>query len=212
VINNKAYVGVFKTDTGSLSNQWWEYDPSNDSWTRKADFPGSQGYGAVHFVLGNNAFVGTGDETKNDFWSYDPNSDRWTRKQDAPSSVSSNFTTSFDFPNYEYAATGVGDRHPFWRYDQSADEWSETPQTYFPLYLSNSFYVTFVLYNRYGYVMNTDQSWRLDPANGNWINVAYLADRFEGAGFVINNTGYYVGGKSFYPTYHSVNECWSFSP
>lgn len=61
-------------------------DPANDSWVKVADFPGQTGRsGAVAFVMGNKAYVGTGYNGKDrlkDFWEYDPATNSGTRKAD----------------------------------------------------------------------------------------------------------------------------------
>ena len=42
VIGNKAYAG-----SGAFTNEFWEYDPSLNTWTRKADIPGEARLRAV---------------------------------------------------------------------------------------------------------------------------------------------------------------------
>lgn len=55
---------------------FWVYDPENNTWTRKADVAGGVRGGAFSFTIGNKGFVGGGyNEThnpKDDFWEYTP--------------------------------------------------------------------------------------------------------------------------------------------
>src|SRR3989338_9885448 len=90
-IGNKGYIG-----TGShiqTGNNWatyyqdfWEYDPSTNIWTQKADFPGVGRAVAVGFSIGNKGYIGTGlDQTLNkrkDFWEYNPSTNIWTQRAD----------------------------------------------------------------------------------------------------------------------------------
>ena len=48
---------------------FWEYDPSTNVWTQKADFGGGARSGAVGFSIGSKGYIGTGGA--NDFWEYD---------------------------------------------------------------------------------------------------------------------------------------------
>jgi N-acetylneuraminic acid mutarotase len=63
-----------------------EYDPTTDTWTRKADMPSGRGYitssvvdGKIYVIGGNTAIWGTSLATVE---MYDPSTDTWTRKAD----------------------------------------------------------------------------------------------------------------------------------
>jgi len=77
--NGKGYVtGGFDDGSGTtvVYNDTWEYDPTTDSWSEKADFPGTPRFSAVGFAIGVNGYVGTGEvsytEFIQDFWQYSP--------------------------------------------------------------------------------------------------------------------------------------------
>ena len=57
------------------TKDFWEYDPSTNTWTQKLDFGGTARHGAVGFAIGNKGYIGTGyngtSGTK-DFWEYNP--------------------------------------------------------------------------------------------------------------------------------------------
>jgi hypothetical protein len=62
---------------GSYKSDFWEYDPSTQVWTKKADFTGAPRWSAVGFSIGNRGYIGTGLEVigsfgylKTDFWEY----------------------------------------------------------------------------------------------------------------------------------------------
>jgi N-acetylneuraminic acid mutarotase len=95
VLGTRGYLG-----TGSLggaswttTKAFWEYNPSTDTWTRKADFPGVARGFALGFSLGNRGYLGLGVQTTQlpmnvpvDFWAYDPGTDTWARQTDLPAS------------------------------------------------------------------------------------------------------------------------------
>src|SRR5207302_641276 len=77
-IENKGYVGL----GGSGSKDFWEYDPSTNTWTRKTDFGGIGRSDAVGFSIENKGYIGTGGGYMKDFWEYGPSTNTWTQKAD----------------------------------------------------------------------------------------------------------------------------------
>ncbi|CAN5439506.1 hypothetical protein BH10BAC1_BH10BAC1_06420 [soil metagenome] len=83
----KGYIGT-GADSLSLafplsSRDFWEYDPSLNTWTQKADFGGTARSHAVAFSIGSIGYMGSGDNTK-DFWAYDPNALGLNELQNTP--------------------------------------------------------------------------------------------------------------------------------
>ena len=88
--NGKIYKGLGQSSTffGGVysAKEFWEYDPTTDSWTRKADFPGRQRKDAGTFVIGNKAYVLGGNlqdpnytsfTYTNELWEYNFTTDSW---------------------------------------------------------------------------------------------------------------------------------------
>ena len=73
-IGNKVY--VLLTD-----GSFYEYDPSTDTWTSKANAPFSNRQGVVYFSDGTYIYAGGGVQpfvgAYNDFYKYDPSTDTW---------------------------------------------------------------------------------------------------------------------------------------
>ena len=42
-------------------NDFWEYDPTTNTWTQKANFGGTPRDGAVGFSIGSKGYIGTGE-------------------------------------------------------------------------------------------------------------------------------------------------------
>lgn len=114
-IGTKGYIG-----TGQYyNNDFWEYNPSGDSWTKKADFPGSARSDAAGFSIGTKGYIGTGYDgneyydaatdqihigEKNDFYEYDASSDTWIKKADFP--FSARDAVGFSIGSKGYIGTG----------------------------------------------------------------------------------------------------------
>src|SRR5207249_10837916 len=61
-INGKGYTGTGAVGPSNFYKDFWEYDPSNDTWAQKADFGGTGRWAAVGFSIGNKGYIGTGTE------------------------------------------------------------------------------------------------------------------------------------------------------
>ncbi len=91
-IGNKGYIGTGYKEGGNndtARRDFWEYDPSLDVWTKKADFGGGFRTYAKSFSIGNKGYIGLGYDAVNgnvvnDFWEYDPTTDVWTKKANFP--------------------------------------------------------------------------------------------------------------------------------
>lgn len=139
-IGGKGYVGTGSEaeGVGHKVSDFWEYDPSTDAWTRKADLPGPVRMFAVGFAIGDKGYLGTGatepeiveDQRLDDFWEYDPAADEWTRKADFGGEARI-WAAGFSMNGKGYiglgtagAAAGVGKLPDIWGYDPATDSWT----------------------------------------------------------------------------------------
>ena len=58
-VDGKGYFGTGYDGSNKLSD-FWEYDPTANSWTQKADFPGGARYDAVAFGVSGKGYIGCG--------------------------------------------------------------------------------------------------------------------------------------------------------
>jgi N-acetylneuraminic acid mutarotase len=132
-----GYTGVSGYNT--VSNKWFEYDPTTDKWTEKASFPGVGRANAVAFGINGKIYVGLGTNynrsTKNevygDFYEYDPAANTWATKatfigpgRDQPA--------YFTLNEKGYVCTGNTDpmfsitvTRDLYQYDPSIDTWTK---------------------------------------------------------------------------------------
>ena len=85
VIDTLGYVGLGIDEAGNYLSDFYQYDPSTDTWTQIADFGGGPRTNAIAFSIGEYGYVGTGlnaDDEQADFWKYDPVEDSWTELPD----------------------------------------------------------------------------------------------------------------------------------
>jgi hypothetical protein len=216
-IGEKVYVG-----TGldfSAYNDFWEYDPSLNTWTQKANFGGSARVDAIGFSIGNKGFIGTGydgsNTEKKDFWEYDPAANTWMRRADFRGSARYK-AVGFSIGNKGYVGTGT-DRYrnnvrDFWEYDPSTGDWTQKANfggtaRYDAVGFSignKGFIGTGYDFTGMGYdLIQKNDFWEYNPASDTWAQKADVAGigRSGAVGFSIADkgfigTGYVNGGYS----------------
>jgi len=152
VVNNFAFVGTgFNYSSNKFLQDFWKYDPSNDSWYPVAPFPGDPRTGAVAFSLNGFGYVGLGYNLLNgstnplsDFWRFDPAAGptgTWTRiadfgytSQQQSATVSARFGSgAFTVQNRAFVGWGVDinnfDYKDLWEYDVVNNVWIQRPDT-----------------------------------------------------------------------------------
>jgi N-acetylneuraminic acid mutarotase len=105
------------------------YDPALNTWTTKAAFPSTPRRLPVAFVIGANAFVGTGDDGtfKNDFYKYDATANSWSTVASFGGTPRYG-ATCFVIGTDAYVGTGydntLSNRKDFWKYNFISNSWS----------------------------------------------------------------------------------------
>lgn len=96
-INQKGYIagGEVRKQSGpgsDFSKKVYEYDPANDTWTPKADYPGDGRSNGAAFVKDGKGYCGLGfyrdpnfqSVFLKDMYMYDPANDTWTKTTEYP--------------------------------------------------------------------------------------------------------------------------------
>jgi len=128
-ILNKGYVGLGTRSYPYIYfNDFYKYDPIQNSWEQIADFPGEGKESATSFVIGDYAYVGIGINSSNlptnEFFKYDPVSDTWIQIKDFPMSRSLGVGLSVKDKGYIFYDDYFDN---FWSYDPLFDKWSQMP-------------------------------------------------------------------------------------
>ncbi len=137
-IQDKGYVGTgmnhVQASLGNTLSDFWEYDPTLNTWTAKSSFPGSAG-GGVYFATGftadNKGYICGGKRGPNnytaEFWEYKPLTDSWAQRQDFPGGVRYQLC-SFTVDNLAYVGLGIDQdvyRKDIWQYNPATNAWTE---------------------------------------------------------------------------------------
>jgi hypothetical protein len=225
--------GFFLTSRDSANNSncdttFWEYDPLNDTWQRRANFPDAGRQNSISFTSNGKGYVGENSnctQDDNHFWKYDPRLDQWTQVASPNSSIiSSSGVSVFNSSEvYTYAGwTHGSNANDVWRYNIATNNWDSIGQvpghlTSFPVFWSfdsislgggglelDSMNNQFLGNNFYKYNYRTNL----------WTPVIFI-NSFDsiagGTSFVFNGKGYQFGGIDMtVPNLTSSNKLWSF--
>lgn len=213
-IDNYGYVGtgmdsVVASSPGAATlNDFWRYDPSNNSWSARANFPGNSGFGiyfSTGFSIDSKGYVCGGkmgpNNYSNQLWEYKPALDQWTQLANFPGGVRYQLC-SFSIGYKAYVGLGTDQdmyRKDIWEFSAATNQWTQMND--FPASARAST-MTFTLGQR-GYVcMGTnggflDDLWEYNPFTDQWSSrEPYGGTRRKGGvAFTINNSAYVGTGK-----------------
>ena len=207
-IGSKAYIGLGISDSDFPANDFWEWDPTTEFWTKMAYFPGYGGGYAGGFSIGTKGYVMTISNwwdgyITNELWEFDPATNIWTQKASLPTTPARGYAVGFSIGTKGYVGIGHMEQYngldeyynDFWEWDQATDVWAKKAN--FPGNARQGA-VSFAIGNK-GYIGTgwngtalTDEFWEWDQATNVWIKKADFAGgpRMSAFGFSIGSKGY----------------------
>ena len=227
-INGKGYLGTGYNgdidDGDEELKDFWEYDPTTDSWEQKADFGGTARYGAIGFSIGNDGYIGTGYDgsEQKDFWKYDVASDTWEQSVGFGGEKRQNASV-FTIDDVAYIGLGIhngGYEEDFYSFNGSTwtrltdlDDDDDDDDDYEVLLSSG---VAFSL-DGLGYVTTgisgsiTTESWSYDPSTDTWDELPEFegSARQDASAFTFPDKAFVLMGRS--GSYY-FDDVWEFRP
>ena len=223
VLEGKAYVGLGYHREHSFQNPYltdfWVYDPAQDSWdSLRMDFPGEGRSGAVAFILGGKAYVGTGYSSHKeagsdyfgDFYEFSP-ATGW-KKMDQLTVNSRNNAVTFSIHDEIFLCFGTNKGsvcRDVMKLSKASLSWTKVhplaPKDYpdLPDFVSsftlneNGKEQVFV-YGMNSY-SNTWYCYTYSPEKDIWYEVTdFPSVSIDNNTFVIDNTLYHIGGNTTY--------------
>lgn len=203
---NKGYLGLGHVNGSGVDisyKDWWEYDPSANTWSQRANYPVNN-HGATSFVVNDQPCIGGGSGLNGEFYKFDPDLNIWTAIAPCPF-FNPGDTQGFSVNNkgYVYLAQQLAE------YDPTANSWSlKAP----PPVTFGSWSCSFTIEGS-GYVKAGNKLFEYKPLHNTWTQRANFPGLCTGGsyGFSILQRGFvtcgYVGGLSTV-----TNQVWSFYP
>ncbi len=191
-----------------------------DTWTPKANFPGTARMYPVTFSIGTKCYMGTGSDANfttvySDLWEWDEQSNGWTQKASLPQASARVGAVAFTVGTKGYIATGYdgGSMSDVWQWDQSTNTW--TRMNDFPgtaRYDAIAFSIGSKAFLGTGSGPLND-FWEYDPVADNWTEKADLpsSPRLGAMGFAMQGKGY-IGNGSAYNFTVFYNDFWEYDP
>lgn len=223
VMNGKAYVGLGQSEnTAGQQNvyqDFWEYDPTSNSWSAAPIFPGQPRYHASAFIAGGNGFVSAGINSNanrlEDVWRLDNNSNNWIQMMDFPDGVRiKTLGTSILDNGFLFGGT---DNNDIWEYNHSLDTWTKRLDMEDLEIPSRDGSILFTI--------GSDSYYGMGSGSGNYYTDLWKFDfhayilteqkEFEGTGrkngisFSLNNKGYVLMGGN---NSNLHTDFWEFTP
>lgn len=197
------------------SNDFWEYNTTTSTWSKKANFIGDKRGAATHFSINGEIYIGLGVDSLphspisyNDFYKYSPSSNTWVQVYDNPFGIYAGSTrrnvSTFVINNIAYLTGGAystGDTDS-WSYNPNSNTWRRIADFNSARHSSASFAL-----NGFGYVTggsrvsgsNRNDCWRYDPSSDSWVQMEDVGHIPRGRHFTFTLNGKaYVGGGGIY--------------
>ena len=211
----------------ALLNDFYRYDPTNDSWSTLTNFPGGargfsygteyKGKGYIGFGIGVNA---SGVFYYDDLWEYDPATDTWKELASCPGDPRRHpaFLVANDKLYLGCGNNANGqDLRDWWEYDFDTDTWSQKTSLtaagrHHPYFftLNDEAYVGF---GHSGQNIYKDL-YRYNASTDSWTRMADLPaqGRVAGTQFSFNNKGYLLSGQGEDHGNMATGEFWEYDP
>lgn len=218
-LNGNLYVGG--GSAGGALNDFWKYDPVNDSWTRLADFPVPRCYPRA-FANNLNGYIGAGFSADNsskvqlyDYYKYSTQTDSWSQIASYPDNIGSYYVgysvTVDGRPFVSLSNTTLTMRelvNDTWSSATTIHDMTDCPASGV-FAIGKKFYV--VVGNRINNTVS-NSTFEYNTENSTWTQKANFPGqaRYAPAFFAIGNYGYYGCGMSTDQTQYQ--DMWRYDP
>lgn len=208
-IDGKGYVGLgWWASNGHLD--FYEYNPSTNTWASKANYNGNITNDATSIGLGNMIFAGLGAQPYSsnnwdDWKSYNPTTNSWSSMAIFPGVDRRNagsFTIGSDLFVGGGLLEGGGAGLDYYKYNVSLNSWSAIASC--PSTNNSSTRNAGFSLNGKGYFVLNDGLWEYDPIMDSWTSYPLPFSTSIASTFVINNKVYVILANT--------KEVWEWAP
>jgi hypothetical protein len=217
-IGSKGYLGTGQY-SGTTYNDFWEYNPGNNTWTQKANIGTTTRYFSIAYNIGSKGYVGTGrsfygPNYYNDFWEYDTATNSWAQKANFGGTARYG-AVGFSIGAKGYIGTGYDGtlKKDFWEYDPGSNSWTQKADFGGTArYAAVGFSIDSTGYLGTGWDNTTrfNDFWEYNPVNNTWTQNANFGGtaRYGAVGFSIGSKGFVGTGADPIET----NDFWEYDP
>ena len=219
--DDMGYIVAGNSDSG-MRDDFYQYDPVNDSWTELTPFPGAARGFAIGDTWDGKAYFGFGyDGTSllNDLWVFDPSNMSWTELASCPCAERTH-PAMIAHNGKVFVGLGgggsLGNLKDWWEYDIASNTWSQKDDLpslgrHHPYQFGIGDYV----YTGFGHGDGIFNDWfGYDIAGETWTQVATLPaeGRVAGTQFSYDGLGYVLSGDGDDHGPMNTGEFWAYDP
>ena len=219
--DDMGYIVAGNSDSG-MRDDFYQYDPVNDSWTELTPFPGAARGFAIGDTWNGKAYFGFGyDGTSllNDLWVFDPSNMSWTELASCPCAERTH-PAMIAHNGKVFVGLGgggsLGNLKDWWEYDIASNTWSQKDDLpslgrHHPYQFGIGDYV----YTGFGHGDGIFNDWfGYDIAGETWTQVATLPaeGRVAGTQFSYDGLGYVLSGDGDDHGSMNTGEFWAYDP
>ncbi len=225
-LNGSGYL-LCGSNGGAPFNDFYQYDPIEDSWQTLDPFPGPPRGFSYGITEGGKAYIGfgvgqennTGIELK-DLWEFDPDTQEW-KELTKCACFARHHPAFLALNNKLYVGLGssnFGNLKDWWEYDIASDVWTRKKEfpgvaRHHPYYFTLGEYVYVGFGHADAFQIKKD-FYRYDPATDTWKEMASLPaeGRVAGTQFAHNGKGYILAGQNEQHQNFATGEFWQYDP
>ena len=218
--NNMGYLVTGNSPTG-MKDDFYQYDPVNDTWTMLEPFPGGGRGFAIGDTWDGNAYFGFGSDGSvrlNDLWVFDPVDMTWTELASCP--CEARIHPAMIAHNGKIfvglGGSSNGNLDDWWEYDIASDSWSQKDNLpSLPRHHPYQFGIGDNVYTGLGHGNGIFNNWfRYNMLEEKWTEVASLPaeGRVAGTQFSYNDLGFVLSGDGEDHSSMENGEFWAYDP
>jgi N-acetylneuraminic acid mutarotase len=215
----KGYIGGGKWVGGvdeppppqTYFHDWWEYNPSGNTWTQKTDIPGTNRANASCWSINNKGYVGLGVELQpypdvyfSDLQEYNPDNDTWTARTSFPGTARRAMNACVVDSKAYMGGSGNFFTSDWWEYNPDGHTWTQKAdqigdQVKYSVTVTSDVFALFGTgRNSAGYP--TNDFYTYDPSTNLWDSIEnFPGARYYACSFTLDGNAYVGTGWSGVP-------------
>lgn len=204
-IGNRGYLGIGHVNGNNATinyKDFWEYDPSSDSWTQKADYP-TVNYGAIAFATSTRGYIGGGAFLGPEFYEFNPQTNTWTAIPNCP--VSPGDQGCFAVNDKGYVIWGSA----LYEYNPTTTTW--TAKATAPIAFTN--WCVGFSHGASGYIKNGNSLYEYKPLYDQWVvRAAFPGVNTNGGGALVRGGRAFIISGYVGALANVTSEVWEYNP
>ncbi len=220
-IGNRGYIGTGLNNAvsylGTKQKDFYEYNPVNNTWTAKANYPGNSNHGiyyACAFATSTKGYICCGKKGASSYsqelWEWNQSTNTWTQRPTFPGGVRYG-TAAFAIGDNGYVGCGADEniyREDFYQFNTTTNLWKQEAD----FGGSDRFNAVGFSIGEHGFIsLGTDGGyqkdlWQYTPTTDSWLQKADLpaSERRSAIAFVVNGFAYVGLGKGLTGTKRTI--------